>query len=153
MILTEGTAYYAIDRTKIVHDTLDGETIIINLDSGAYYSLNAGAGLVWEFLQDGLSTTDVINSYRRLVGLEDGQADNVLPFLHQLETEGVVIESDTAVHAKERNTPSAIKLDKFDKLEPPSLSIYRDMEEFLKVDPIHEVDLSGWPNAARETKD
>jgi hypothetical protein len=31
--------------------------------------------------------------------------------------------------------------------EPPTLEHYTDMEYFLLLDPIHEVDESGWPHA------
>jgi hypothetical protein len=32
--------------------------------------------------------------------------------------------------------------------EAPKLSAYTDMQELLLLDPIHEVDESGWPNSA-----
>ena len=35
--------HFKINTPKIVHETIDGETVILNLDNGNYYSL-AGIG-------------------------------------------------------------------------------------------------------------
>jgi hypothetical protein len=36
--------------------------------------------------------------------------------------------------------------------QPPLLQKYTDMQDLLLLDPIHEVDEKGWPNAKEETK-
>lgn len=39
---------YAIDKDKVTYRVIDGEAVILNLDSGYYYSLNEAGTRIWE---------------------------------------------------------------------------------------------------------
>ena len=43
---------------QIVHETIDGETVVINLDSGSYYSLEGSGADLWSRLLAGESLND-----------------------------------------------------------------------------------------------
>jgi len=38
---------YRINESKAISETIDGEAIIVNLDTGFYYSANKTATIIW----------------------------------------------------------------------------------------------------------
>jgi hypothetical protein len=40
--------HYEIHGPDIISEEMDDETVVINLESGCYYSLNAAATKIWE---------------------------------------------------------------------------------------------------------
>src|SRR6266513_2052065 len=51
----------AIDSKKVVHETMDGEVILIDLENGDYYSLRGAGADVWAILEQG-AAADAIAS-------------------------------------------------------------------------------------------
>ena len=49
----------AVLTDQVVHETIDGETVVIDLASGSYFSLEGSAALAWErlVLGEDLATT------------------------------------------------------------------------------------------------
>ena len=127
---------------KTVHETLDGETIVIHLDSGSYYSLTGSGSEIWALLGTGGSVADICNELaRRHARSESDIRDEVDSFIAELEREALV-EPDGAP-ATGLPAPAAVSNGTW---QPPRLERYDDMRDFLLVDPIHEVDDAGWPN-------
>jgi hypothetical protein len=46
---------FEVNEPAVISETIDGETIIINLDSGAYYSLNHAGAAIWAAIQQSAS--------------------------------------------------------------------------------------------------
>ena len=44
---------YKVNRPTVTSETVDGETIIINLESGNYYSLDGAGSAMWELIVAG----------------------------------------------------------------------------------------------------
>ena len=69
-------------------------------------------------------------------------------FIGKLKEEGLVLERNAgdleAMEAVDRH-PSGKSFGA--KFEKPVLQKYSDMQDLLLLDPIHEVDEMGWPNA------
>ena len=55
-----GHAAYSIDRQRIAWDEIDGETLIINAETGYYFSLDGVGSLIWGMLAEGLDERDII---------------------------------------------------------------------------------------------
>ena len=51
---------YTIDRKRIAWDELDGETLIINVETGHYFSLDGVGSLIWSMLADGVDDPDMV---------------------------------------------------------------------------------------------
>jgi hypothetical protein len=45
---------FAVDPRRVVHETIDGETILIALETGVYYSLSGSGPEVWDLVLAGL---------------------------------------------------------------------------------------------------
>lgn len=53
-------AAYTIDRKRITWDEIDGETLIINAETGYYFSLDDVGSLIWSMLADGVEERDIV---------------------------------------------------------------------------------------------
>ena len=56
---------YHIDTDKVVWRNLSGEAIILNLETGHYYSLNKTGTLIWSLLCENKDSEEIID---RVVG-------------------------------------------------------------------------------------
>ena len=51
---------YRIDRNRVAWDEIDGETLIINVETGFYFSLDDVGSLIWSMLVDGVDERDMV---------------------------------------------------------------------------------------------
>lgn len=137
---------FRIDPGKVVHEAIDGEVILIHLGTGNYYSLDGAGAEIWELLGRYGSTPEIAEELAHrhgerpeaLVSAVDGLID-------ELAAEGlleVAVTPASSSGAETRVEASA----NGSGFERPVLTRYTDMQDFLLVDPIHEVADSGWPN-------
>lgn len=126
----------------VIHQTLDGEAVVINLDNGRYYALNPCGSLVWNAIADGHSSAAVVRAFAPL-SAADGAA--VERFVDTLVEQGLIHET-SAAPADSPPTP----LSGITPFSEPRVEIYTDMERLLPLDPLHEVDERGWPNRKTE---
>ncbi|MEZ0227476.1 MAG: PqqD family protein [Planctomycetota bacterium] len=140
---------FIVDRARAVSEVLDGEAIVINMETGCYYSLAGTAAAVWSLLDAGGSAATLS---RALAPSHDVAEATILAdvaaLLRDLETEGliratggstaVITEAAAATLAA---APAGAKL----AWITPRLERFTDMKDFLLVDPIHEVGEKGWP--------
>src|SRR3712207_5671054 len=61
-----------IDPADVIHETLDGEVILIALHSGCYYSLEGSGAEIWDGLKAGRSTTEVAEELERRYAADAG---------------------------------------------------------------------------------
>lgn len=133
-----------VNVPRVVHETIDGETIIIHLGTGVYYSLDLCGSVVWALAAGGVPAQDMIAWLQGRHALQaDLVASSVMGLLTELLAEDLLVEGvpDQLPELPE-NAPLAT-------FAPPVLQKYTDMQQFMLVDPLHEVDeQAGWPNVA-----
>jgi hypothetical protein len=130
---------------QIVHETMQGEVVVINLESGCYYSLTGIAAELWTLLQDPLTLADMVGAVGARYAGAPGEIEAALSsFARSLESEGLVavVESVGAVPKPEPSVDGATQRPVF---VAPVLQKYSDMQDLLQIDPIHEVGEAGWP--------
>lgn len=139
--MNSGASLCVNDR-RIAHDTIDGEVIIVNFENGKYFSLQTTAATIWKWLAEGHPVSNIISYIEANFG--GTNATRVDSFIGQLIAE-CLLESGNGVpgelgelHGMETDEP----------FSAPQLSQYEDMQELILLDPIHEVDATGWPNRA-----
>jgi Coenzyme PQQ synthesis protein D (PqqD) len=134
---------------KIVHETLDGETIVIDLGTGNYYSLTGSGAEIWALLEAAGSASEICAElvHRHGYPAEDVR-NEVESFVQELEREGLIEQgaAPTSGQAAGSNGQAEVPTETGARWEPPKLECYGDMRDFLLVDPIHEVDETGWPD-------
>lgn len=162
---------FTIDRDRVMYETLDDETIVIDLSTGTYYSIGGCGVELWAAVVEGTPLGTLVERMEGRFPDVAGLSTMVEEWVAGLGREGLVqIAGPTeAVPARvpeipekpERQatptTPGAAQRQYVpDPLEgaspgrfrPPVLSRYTDMQALLLLDPVHEVDAgAGWPNA------
>lgn len=138
-----------INKPSVVYEKFDDELVLINLDSGNYYSFeNVGAD-IWGFIQSGSSETEIIKEVsQRYTGNLSTIENAVQSFLSELKEEGLIVPDETQ-EAESCETPHnhysiGSEMEKIN-FEAPILSKFTNMQDFLLVDPIHEIDYTEWP--------
>jgi len=141
-----------VNTPQVVHETIDGETILIHLGSGTYYSLDGVGADVWAMLEADLAEEELLAG---LSASYDVPADTaraaVTPLLDELLAEDLVglaigdhgpVREDGAADRQADGAPRAAGA-----FAAPVLHKYTDMQEFMLVDPLHDVEAdAGWPH-------
>lgn len=113
--------------------------IAIDFSRGSYYNL-AGAGpSIWERLRAGATAEEVAAGFR--VDANQRRAPDA--FLERLVAEALVVADEaTDGHASGAGTAETPEPVEFVE---PRFEKYDDMQDYFVLDPIHDVDASGWP--------
>lgn len=118
--------------------------IVVNLDTGSYYSLLGSAADIWAAVERGASVDQTVEHALQLYDAPRAVVEPaVTGFVDELASEGLIV-------AANGNAAEPIPLQANDApgaFTPPLLSKYTDMQELLLLDPIHEVDERGWPSS------
>lgn len=127
------------NEPNVISEPMEGELVVINLESGCYYSLNRPAAKIWSCLNRGLSVEQIIAAQQG-DGLDETEVrDTIASFCGFLEEEMLMIAS-----VSDQDQPMCAS----DPYEKPVIEKFSDMQEMLLLDPIHEVSEMGWPNEA-----
>jgi hypothetical protein len=140
---------YQINRPDVMMESFEGEVIIIHMKRGNYYSLRGSAPLIWDIIGQGCSlekTGDYLAA--RYPAQEEEVRGSLRNLVEELIAEDLIVPL-TAAPTTSDQTCSQVKAD--GPFVPPLLERYTDMQELLLLDPIHEVDETGWP--ARKVQD
>jgi hypothetical protein len=142
--MTRETAY-RVNTERFAHETVDGEVIVIDMDEGNYFSMRASAARIWQLVGQGHSAGAIVAALEASAGGVPRQEieAGVSALLGQLAEEGILQPASP----DEANTaPEQIPAEPF---TTPVLQKYTEMQDLLTLDPIHEVDETGWPNRSR----
>jgi hypothetical protein len=123
-------------RPDVIDEAFEGESVLVHLRTGCYFSLNKSATAIWGLLQDGRSVQSVAQSHGAAAG-------DVSAFVEQLIANELVEDADADAGVAETTGT-------YD--EPPALQRFTDMQDLLMLDPIHDLDLDGdgWPVASAQ---
>ena len=137
---------FRVNTPTVTHETIDGEAVIINLDSGNYYSLVDVGSFIWGLVEKGASASEVQDLVLQTYQGNATDVDRgVQELLVQLQQENLIVPADeTGALDLSEALPSTNGHEK-PSFNPPSLHKYSDMQELLLLDPIHDVDDAGWP--------
>ena len=136
---------YRVNEPQVVHQTVDDETVIVDLGTGSYYSLRGSAQVIWSALERGLDVPGVV---QEVGGRFDGDPDEIAPAVQAFVT---TLADDRLIVPLEN--PSPATPDGFDggdrtAFEAPVLERFDDLQDLILLDPVHEVsEEQGWPHA------
>lgn len=135
---------FRVNTPTVTHETIDGEAVIINLDSGNYYSLVDAGSFIWSIVERGASASEVQQLVQQTYQGNATEIDRgVQELLAQLQQENLIVPVDGATDLTEV-LPSQNGHEK-PLFNAPLLNKFSDMQELLLLDPIHDVDEAGWP--------
>lgn len=138
---------YRVNQSKIIFEAFEDEMVLINLDSGNYYSFSGSGAFIWDLLAAGNSVTEIVQRLREHFSSDGAEIESgVASFVENVVSEGLVLPRDGENAGNEGAKTEAASPLKGDRFEPPQLQKFSDMQELLLLDPIHEVDEMGWPH-------
>jgi hypothetical protein len=138
----------SIDPQQVIHETVDGEVILIALQTGCYYSIEGTGAKVWTALAAGRSTAEVIAELESAYVAEPGAigaavSELVERIVAEQLAAPVDLNGSTPAVDERQAQPAADRA----PFKPPVFHKFTDMQDFLLVDPIHDVGDAGWPHA------
>lgn len=143
--MPDGSLRYRPNTPKVIYETYDDEVVLINMDSGNYYSLNRTAGRAWASIERRATAQEIAQELRRDYACNGVQVeDELLRFVQELHQEGLIVPDEEA--ASVPAAPAAAAAAQRPPFEAPVLQKFSDMADLLLLDPIHEVDENGWPH-------
>ncbi len=133
---------FRVSSSNIVHEEIDGETIVINLAGGCYYSLSGGGPSIWSRLVVGASADDIIAALASAPEDVGEVRGDVMDLMERLFAEALIAPVvDQPVEDESPDPPGSTV-----KYARPVLEKYDDLKDYFLIDPIHEVDTAGWPH-------
>src|SRR6476661_7480922 len=135
---------FRVNTPTVTHETIDGEAVIINLDSGNYYSLVEAGSFIWALVEKGASANDVQNLLQQAYQGDAGDIDRgVQELLAQLQQENLIVPVDEAPAVDLTEIMPSSNGHGKPVFNAPLLNKFSDMQELLLLDPIHDVDEAG----------
>jgi Coenzyme PQQ synthesis protein D (PqqD) len=138
---------YRVNRPKVIFEAFEDETVLINLDSGSYYSFSGSGTLIWDLISSGHSVPKVTAKLQKQFPDDAAQVESgVRDFIAELINENLILEQDVEASGANGQIEQPAPRKNLIRFERPFLQKYSDMQELLLLDPIHEVDETGWPS-------
>lgn len=143
-----------INSPHVVHDTFDGETILVNLKNGNYYSFDKLGAVIWELIEKNVLLNKIIEVINRKFPETGKKAkDDIETFIRNLLKENLLCEDSNATSAEtatDDQLSETLISERITGYEPPIMNKYTDMQDMLLLDPIHDTDEKGWPSGKDE---
>ena len=138
--------HFGINSRQVMSETIDGETIIINLTTGSYYSLQHVGADIWSAIARCATDEQVLDE---IVARYDVNRDEAAPaissLLQELEEENLIMRSENG------GSYQPVEADGRGVYAAPTLEKHTDMQDIILLDPVHEVDDRGWPHVSEAT--
>jgi hypothetical protein len=143
-------AVFEVNEPMVISETIDGETIIINLSSGTYYNLKHSGATIWAGIQQsgGLAAIATMLRSRFEVGGEDVEHE-ISALVERLVAEDLI--RPKVGEAAPLTLSATSEGEGRTSFLAPLLDKFTDMEAMLLLDPVHDVDEEGWPRVPVNT--
>jgi hypothetical protein len=142
-------AAFEVNEPMVISETIDGETVIINLVKDSYYSLKHSGAAIWSGIQQSAPMADIADMMRTMFEVGEANVESEIGGLidHLLEEDLVRPVAAAAAPSSASFPEVGSALAPF---SPPTLQKFTDMEAMLLLDPVHDVDDDGWPHLPGE---
>jgi hypothetical protein len=139
---------FRVNSPNVIHETIEGEVILIDLKTGTYYSLRDAGAAIWQAIEWSAGEDQALAALKlRYEGSEDEMRDAVRNLLDELLEEGLIradVPSAVMGEPPLRANNGGPRV----PFRPPALEKHTDMQDLILLDPVHEVGAQGWPQPA-----
>ena len=138
---------YRVNKPRVVHEIIDNEVVIIDFETGSYYSLNGAGADIWALLEHGALPAEIVdNILLRYESPRPGAEQAVNQLLKELQKQSLITSTPGGTSSGPKPAPESRPAKEKTALQIPTLNKYTDMQNLLLLDPIHDTDSMGWPN-------
>ena len=132
-----------VNESRANHETVEGETLILDPTTGVLTLLAGSGPLIWERLIVGADRGALLREIADVYG--DAAATDAAAHLDELIASDLVIAIDGRTSAATEPTPWPAAYIR------PTIERFEDIADIMTMDPIHEVDARlGWPHASTD---
>ncbi len=135
---------YRIDHARHVAERFEEETVLVNVETGYYFSLSLSGTEILELLNDGVTADNLAPA---LFGVSENCErfrSSIASFVARLAAEGIIVEREPESVVSRFTALRRYPADA--GYELPVLERFDDVRDLLLIDPIHQVDPDyGWP--------
>jgi hypothetical protein len=129
-----------VNTVRFAHETIDGETILIDSETGHMLLLTNVASVLWGHLIGGASLDALVGEVESRFGAES--ADATRRFLDELRKADILVPT-----LGDAEPDSCASLPWPRNFTSPVLERYDDIANIIAMDPIHDVSPAGWPRS------
>jgi hypothetical protein len=136
---------YKVRGKNVVSEIIDAEAIIMDLATGTYFSADGVGAVIWDGIVCGFEADQIKQRVREVFSADAGEvtadfekftaalvANNLVEVVHEIAPPtgawSVALPADRREY------------------DPPALNSYSDLQDLALLDPIHDVEETGWPN-------
>jgi len=138
---------YIVNAPSVVAELIDGELVIMDLQSGNYFSAEKTGAQIWAWIEKGYGLKSVLD----LIGAHFSSAasaeQDLQEFVDQLVANNLIKEKQGDPNPVDEPSANGAAA----PYSKPEMAIYTDMKDMLLLDPIHDVDEAGWPMPKAES--
>ncbi|MFN8027953.1 MAG: hypothetical protein U0W40_16790 [Acidimicrobiia bacterium] len=139
--MDDRNGFIGVDTARSSYDTVDGETVVLDVTTGVLTLLVGIGPAIWARLVDGADRSALLAEISDTYGDDAGSSAGV--FLDALVAAELVVPRDDPGTAATAPAPWPAEY------QPPEVERYDDIADIMTMDPIHEVDTTrGWPRQA-----
>lgn len=137
------TSLFFADSQRFPYEMIDGETVIIDAESGRLFLLTGVGPWLWNRLTLGASLEALVDDMTAQYGPD--AASPTLAFLLSLKDLGLLGAAPCAA-APVIHAPTLPEL-----FAVPSIEKYDDIADIIAMDPIHDIEpRKGWPHRSHD---
>ena len=126
-------------NTRVFAEEFDGETVLIDVEKGLYFSLAGAAVELWRSFTPAREPEAVVAAMTGSLTGADPQA--LQDLIGQMQSHGLLVSAPAADSAA--LAPLVFAASAF---QAPVMQVFSDLAELIAIDPVHEVDAAGgWP--------
>ena len=82
---------YQVESSNIIHETIDNEVVVVDLEKGYYYSLRDTAVEIWTWLLEGISVQNIIQKLSKRYRIDTSEIEgSVTDFIHEMVKENIL---------------------------------------------------------------
>jgi hypothetical protein len=139
---------FSVRSNEVISEVLDNEALIMNLQSGHYYSARDAGCIIWQMIAQGRSYGAILNGIQAEFDVSNAvlvpQLDRFIDAL--LAHDLIQVRVDDGAAPVAASGSDAVADGSIRRpFTLPELDVYTDMQDLLLLDPIHDVDEVGWP--------
>jgi hypothetical protein len=140
--------FYKVSAERVASEFLDGVVVVLDQVGGNYYSLSGSGEAFWEMLLRGVTLEGIFSGLGSLFEEPPGgraqMTEAVKSLIDDLIRDEILETVDGETNGDK--PPAAESAQRARRSwVAPQLERYTDLQSLLLLDPIHDVDDSGWP--------
>ena len=147
---------YEVNAPTVMSETIGGETIVVNLTTGCYYSLEGSGVEIWHAVTSGSSSGAIADTLgERYEGDPAEMQAAVTQLIDELRREELIVPANGVANGVGNGAVGAATSTDAERrpFASPRLHKFTDMKDIIMLDPVHEVDARGWPHPAPPADD